>query len=88
MNKIWFRRKLYGWGWTPSSWEGWLVLLVWLIFFTFGVVKMDHEGLKNIAVIGLMTGLLIYVCYRKGEKPRWQWGKQIEDLPDDKNKTP
>jgi hypothetical protein len=20
--------------------------------------------------------LLIYVCYKKGEKPHWQWGKR------------
>jgi len=79
MNKIWFRRKLYGWGWTPVTWEGWVVILVWVVFFTFGMAKMDHEWLKNLIVIFFMTGLLIYICYKKGEKPRWQWGKRIED---------
>ena len=21
--KLWFKAKLYGWGWYPCSWEGW-----------------------------------------------------------------
>lgn len=70
----WFKRKIYGWGWTPAKWQGWVVLLVWLVFFYFAVEKMDHEWLKNTAVIIIATGLLIYVCYKKGEKPKWQWG--------------
>ena len=79
MEKLWFRRKLYGWGWTPVSWEGWLVIAVYIGLLIFGVSKMDHEGTKNITVILLLTAGLIYICYRKGEKPKWQWGKRIED---------
>ena len=72
----WFKRKLYGWGWTPAKWQGWFAILVWLVLFVFAVEKMDHEWLKNLIVIIIMTGLLIYVCYKKGEKPKWQWGKK------------
>jgi len=78
-NKIWFKRKLYGWGWTPVTWEGWAVLLGWLILFIFSVSKVDHEGVKNIWVAFAFTGILIYICYKKGEKPRWQWGKEKEN---------
>ena len=24
----WFRRKRFGWGWTPISWEGWVATLL------------------------------------------------------------
>lgn len=78
-NKIWFKRKLYGWGWTPCTWEGWVAILVWLAVFLFTISKVDHEWLKNLIVIFIMTGILIFICYKKGEKPRWQWGKMIED---------
>lgn len=77
--KLWFKRKLYGWGWCPCSWEGWLVIAVWLVFFYFAVIMMDHEWLKNLLFIVLSIFFLIYICYKKGEKPRWQWGKRIED---------
>jgi len=73
--KLWFRAKCYGWGWYPCSWEGWLVLFIWGILFAFGVAKMDHEWLKNLFFIFVFTAILIYICYKKGEKPRWRWGK-------------
>ncbi|MFA6386460.1 MAG: hypothetical protein WCW04_01690 [Candidatus Paceibacterota bacterium] len=79
-NKIWFRRKLYGWGWYPSTLEGWLVILVWALLFASLMSRIDHEGFKNIFFVFIITGLLIYVCYKKGEKPRWQWGKRKEDI--------
>ena len=76
MEKLWFKRKSYGWGWTPCTWQGWVIVLVWVIFFSTAIVLFDHEGLKNILFIILSTGLLIYICYKKGEKPKWQWGSK------------
>ena len=78
-NKIWFRRKLYGWGWYPSTWEGWIVILVWAVIFISLIEKTDHESLKNMIFIIFSVALLIFVCYKKGEKPKWQWGKRKED---------
>jgi hypothetical protein len=23
----WFKRKRYGWGWTPTTWQGWAVVV-------------------------------------------------------------
>jgi uncharacterized membrane protein YhaH (DUF805 family) len=74
-NKLWFKAKRYGWGWTPCSWQGWIVLLIWLTLFVFSVVKIDRELVKNVFVIIIMFFVLIYICYKKGEKPRWRWGK-------------
>jgi hypothetical protein len=74
-NKIWFKAKQYGWGWYPCSWQGCVVILIWIILFVFGILKMDHEWLKNIFFIFIFTGILIWICYKKGEKPRWRWGK-------------
>ena len=75
--KLWFRAKYFGWGWYPCSWEGWLVLLIWLGVFTLSITLIeenDHETGKNFAVIIMITALLIYVSWKKGEKPRWRWG--------------
>jgi len=73
--KLWFRAKYYGWGWYPCSWQGWLVLFIWAGLFVFGIAKLDHEWLKNIIVIAILTGILIWICRKTGEKPRWRWGK-------------
>lgn len=73
-NKIWFVNKTYGYGWTPSTWEGWLVLLGWLILFVPLMVAAKYNLILSMTGICIITGILLYVCYKKGEKPRWQWG--------------
>lgn len=73
--KIWFKRKCYGWGWYPHTWQGWLVILIWVILFVFTISKFDHEWLKNLVFVIILTAILIWVCYKRGEKPKWSWGK-------------
>ena len=29
--KNWFKRKLYGWGWTPARWQGGVVIGVYVV---------------------------------------------------------
>lgn len=72
--EIWFKAKCYGWGWYPCTWQGWLVLLIWFVLFLFSVEKMDHEGLKNLIVIIILTIILIWISWKKGERPGWRWG--------------
>lgn len=73
--KVWFKAKCYGWGWYPSTWQGVLVILIWVVLFTLLMMKLDHEGLKNIFFIFIITAVLIWICWVKGERPRWRWGK-------------
>ena len=75
-NKIWFVNKTYGYGWTPATWEGWLVLLIWLIIFIPLTLTIKDNWILGLSGVFLLTGLLIYICYKKGEKPHWQWGKR------------
>ena len=80
----WFRAKLYGWGWTPAKWQGWLVILVYialiltLVFTREDAIPGNPDSGSNFLVFGLpivlLTAVLIFICYKKGEKPRWQWG--------------
>lgn len=85
MEQKWFKRKLYGWGWTPATWHGWAVLAVWLSFVLFFSFSLDEAAslrevvLNFILPILVLTVLLIRICYLKGEKPRWQWGRDLGD---------
>ena len=75
--RYWFRAKRYGWGWgLPLTWEGWLVLLVWLGIFVAAIPSF--RGPRHVAehaffVIG-MVAALAGICYWKGEPARWRWG--------------
>ena len=79
--KLWFKRKLYGWGWYPSSLEGWVVIAIYLggLLFLFKNVALDisvrHTLYFLTGPVCVLTLLLLGVCFYKGESPRWQWGK-------------
>jgi hypothetical protein len=79
MKKLWFKRKLYGWGWTPASWEGWMVLLIWAVLFTVCVLKSQKHVVLSFVGIWVSVIILLYICYKKGERPCWQWGTRKED---------
>jgi uncharacterized membrane protein len=72
MNNFWFKRKVHGWGWDPCSWQGWLVLFVWIIVFTYLTATIERQWFKNIILIILSIIVLMLIVYKKGEKPRWQ----------------
>jgi hypothetical protein len=81
--KLWFRAKYYGWGWYPSSWQGWLVLLIYLLLVILDIFRIDsssHSAFDTIRpfVIDMviLVLILLWICYRTGEKPRWRWGKE------------
>lgn len=81
-NKLWFKRKTYGWGWTPSSKEGWLIIVIYCIslFLFWNLIQYFlFDNFTNLIlwpiIVLLLTSTLLFVCYKKGEKTKWQWGK-------------
>jgi hypothetical protein len=75
----WFKRKLYGWGWVPATWQGWVVIVVYALAVTLFALTIDtNSPPREVAftfVIPalLLTIALIRICYKTGEKPKWQW---------------
>jgi len=84
MERYWFKAKRYGYGWTPATWEGWVVFLVWLVAFirltAFFSVQMQISGPGNVywyvPLVFLITGALVWVSWAKGEPARWRWGEK------------
>ena len=79
--KLWFKRKLYGWGWTPATWQGWAVIGIFIatilkISFQLPEEPSNGEAIWFFAKIITLVALIIFICYKKGEKPRWQWGNK------------
>lgn len=81
---LWFKAKTYGWGWTPASWQGWVVLLCYLavtfVLVFFCAPEKGEESLNQVvgfaAAVGLPTLILLIICFYKGERPRWRWGEK------------
>jgi hypothetical protein len=84
--KYWFKRKLYGWGWVPASWQGFATLAFFILFFVSNGLTLEGDIASSESEAGwlfvkLLSGVfaLIWICYKTGESPRWQWGKRVKD---------
>lgn len=81
MNQLWFKAKRYGWGWYPVTWQGWLVMLGYIaLMFAFASTIDDDSPTREVFFTfllpgAILTATLLRICYKKGEKPRWRWGK-------------
>lgn len=79
--KLWFKRKTYGWGWTPTTWQGWVVIAIYVLLITPIFFYSDNNShsasdtlLGAVLPFIVLTSGLIFICYKKGESPKWQWG--------------
>ena len=72
----WFKRKLYGWGWVPARWQGWLVTLILIVFVTYMALFFLIRGklIEYFVSLIIAIAVLVYIAYKTGEKPRWSWG--------------
>ena len=82
-NRLWFKAKTYGWGWSPATWEGWVVVGVYVGLLAVIVGRMEgevhsaRETLTEVTVpIVVITAALIAISYWKGERLGWRWGKE------------
>ena len=89
MKKFWFRRKWYGWGWYPATWQGWFIILLYFTVLVLMFRKIDvvsHSASDTligfVVPVLVLTAALVFAAWLTGEKPRWQWGKRTEDLSD------
>ncbi|MCB5160831.1 hypothetical protein [Marinomonas algarum] len=73
---VWFPAKKNGWGWgKPCTWQGWLVMLIYLASIILFSVAIDPKVdlLPWSIAIGTSTLLLITMYVWKGDAPNWQW---------------
>ena len=75
--KAWFRAKTYGWGWgLPSRWQGWGVMVGFVAALAAGSPLVKASPIGYVAYACVLTTTLVAICYWKGEKPGWRWGKR------------
>jgi len=83
--KLWFKAKRYGWGWYPITWQGWLITLVYILIIILdamhavGVTANTENNSQTflwnyLPPLFVVSFIMIWICYKTGEKPRWRWG--------------
>ena len=85
MTRYWFRPKRYGYGATPTTWEGWALVLVFAVFMGGSIVVLERfAGSSNpvglfvwAAVVGTGIWWLVHVSRdRTDGEWRWRWGSR------------
>ena len=67
--KAWFGpKKWIGWGWSPVSWEGWMVILVYIVLAAWVFPGFSRSETGTGTIIGLTFALIIVVILT-GDKP-------------------
>ena len=76
----WFKRKLFGWGWTPATWQGWFVTAFAVAYIITKAFSIDENAggekvfSKLLIPVFLVIIFLVVIAYSRGEKPKWQFG--------------
>ncbi|RDE04599.1 hypothetical protein [Sphingomonas aracearum] len=70
----WFAPRLFGWGATPVTWEGWLLTLGGAAAIVALAHRLEDGPARTMSVIALVA-LLAFVAWRKTDGAwRWRWG--------------
>ena len=85
MQKYWFKAKKYGWGWYPSAWQGWFLMIAILIAMLsvfFNIYNIMGSTIDTVVLYFYPNGLaliflLILFASIFGERPRWRWGEEV-----------
>jgi hypothetical protein len=65
----WFRRKRWGYGWTPCSWQGWLVTALFVAACTGLSLSRPHldETTRIAAIFSLVIALFVMIAFTSGK---------------------
>ncbi len=77
-DKAWFSAKRYGWGWgLPMKWPGWVTMVLYLVAMTVGAIWLPTVHIwLFIGLCVIASGVLITICWWKGEPTKWRWGDE------------
>jgi hypothetical protein len=87
----WFKRRRYGWGYMPVTWQGWAVVVGYIVIVVALVpafldapdaVAAKETGFFAMFLAAATAGLLM-ISFSKGPRPRWRWGRKPDDKPDE-----
>ena len=82
--KLWFGNKTYGWGWVPTSWQGWASIGIYGLVVAGATNWLAHQNdapqmtsnLLYTLMMFISTSVLVLISRLKGTKPSWNWGNK------------
>ena len=69
----WFGPKRFGWGWTPVTWQGWLVVIAFVAAIVLTGVYL--RGAMRILVEIVLIVILLAVSWLTSDRTGSMWGR-------------
>ena len=90
-HKYTMKRKRYGWGWTPVTWQGWIFIFAQVGIVIVAATFLPHKPAQPTAselvrflwIVGLAFINLIIFSIKTSPAPHWRWGRKSSDNPDE-----
>lgn len=87
----WFKRKRYGYGWVPVTWQGWTVVGSYIVLLFAGSLLLQDapkdalswQLLIYFVGLAVITILLLLITRATGPTAKWRWGSRDDDNPTD-----
>ncbi|WJI10478.1 hypothetical protein FGU46_10445 [Methanobacterium sp. CWC-01] len=57
--EIWFRKRRLGWGFSPVTWQGWLVTLILVLILILDAMYLYKSTLFGIILVVAIIGYII-----------------------------
>lgn len=76
-NEFWFKPKKYGYGSYPYTWEGWLLILFYIILLVLVIKNITFDRYLFYISILMWTISIVFLSKEKTEgKWKWRWGEE------------
>ncbi|MFT4532445.1 MAG: hypothetical protein ACI9T8_000468 [Candidatus Saccharimonadales bacterium] len=85
----WFKRKRYGYGSTPATVKGWLIITTYLFIEIALAMILLKDTLEKtfsievgvfLAATAILTTLLVLISSKKSPSNKWRWGRTVRDI--------
>lgn len=85
------KRRRFGYGWTPVTWQSWLFIGLQLVIIFAAATSLPakptqptaSELLRFFTILGASIGTIFLYTAQAGPKAKWRWGKKPGDNPDE-----
>jgi hypothetical protein len=68
----WFTARRYCLGWSPCTWQGRLIIGIWLALLVYALSFVIVSKTLGVCLAVALTAFMLLVCWKTGEPLRWR----------------
>ena len=72
----WFVPKLFGFGATPVTWQGWALMLGTALLVGLDLALVDSQLVKAVIALAVIVAMIAISAHKTAGGWRWRWGRR------------